>query len=49
MCIQWSALSPLLYVVVMDVFPREASSGIHFQLLYADDFSPHGTNNGTAW
>ena len=34
---QRSALSPLLFVVVIDVIPREARSGIPSELLYADD------------
>ena len=34
---QGSVLSPLLFVVVMDVVPSEARSGIYSQLLYADD------------
>ena len=34
---QGSALSPLLFGVVMDVVPSEASSGIPSELLYADD------------
>ena len=34
---QGSVLSPLLFVVVMDVVPSEARSGIPSELLYADD------------
>ena len=34
---QGSALSPLLFGVVMDVVPSEESSGIPSELLYADD------------
>ena len=34
---QGSVLSPLLFAVVMDVVPSEARSGIHSELLYADD------------
>ena len=33
---QGSVLSPLLFGVVMDVVPSEASSGIPSELLYAD-------------
>ena len=33
---QGSVLNPLLFVVVMDVVPSEARSGINFELLYAD-------------
>ena len=34
---QRSVLSPLLFVVVMDVVPSDARSGIPSELLYADD------------
>ena len=34
---QGSALSTLLFGVVMDLVPSEASSGIPSELLYADD------------
>ena len=34
---QGSVLSPLLFVVVRDVVPSEARSGIPSKLLYADD------------
>ena len=34
---QGSVLSPLLFVVVMDVVPSEARSGIPSELQYADD------------
>ena len=34
---QVSVLSPLLFVVVMDVVPSEARSGIPSELQYADD------------
>ena len=34
---QRSVLSPLLFVVVMDVVPSDARSGIPSELLYAGD------------
>ena len=34
---QGSVLSPLLFVVVMDIIPSDARSGIPSELLYADD------------
>ena len=34
---QLSVFSPLLFPDVMDVLPSEAKSGIHTELLYADD------------
>ena len=34
---QGSVLSPLLFGVVMDVVPSETKSGIHSELLYAND------------
>ena len=34
---QGSVLGTLLFVVVMDVVPSEARSGIYSELLYADD------------
>ena len=34
---QGSVLSPLLFVVVMDVVSSEARSGLPSELLYADD------------
>ena len=34
---QGSVLSPLLFVVVMDIVSIEARSGLPFGLLYADD------------
>ena len=34
---QVATLSPLLFGVVMDVFPSDMSSGIPSELLYADD------------
>ena len=34
---QRSVLSTLLFAVVMDVVPREAKSGMHYEFLYSDD------------
>ena len=34
---QGSVLSPLLFAIVMDVVSSEARSGLHSELLYADD------------
>ena len=45
---QRSVLSLLLFVVVMDIVPSDARSGIPFELLYAGDLFLNGTNNGTA-
>jgi len=35
---QGSALSPLLYVIVMETFSREFRVTLPWELLYADDF-----------
>ena len=34
---QGSLLSPLLFAVVKDIVSSEAKSGLHSELLYADD------------
>ena len=34
---QWSALSPLLFVMVMDILTEDVRDGSLMELLYADD------------
>ena len=34
---QGSVLSPLLFIIVMDVITREIQDGLPWELLYADD------------
>ena len=35
---QRSVLSPLLFIIVLEVLSREFQAGVHWEDLYADDF-----------
>jgi len=41
---QVSALSPLLFVIVMEALSREFRVALTWELLYADDLAPHFRN-----
>ena len=39
---QGSVLSPLLFVIVMEMISRELQAGLPLELLYTDDLDLHG-------